>query len=65
MNQAKQARTQKAQMDVAMRTAMNRRLKETQAAMVAESKAALSAKVRDAALEAKQDKATARERLDM
>jgi len=29
VNQAKQARQQKAQMDVAMRTAMNRRLKET------------------------------------
>ena len=64
MNQAKQARAQKAQMDVAMRTAVNRRVKETQAAMVAESKMAASAKVRDAALEAKHDKAATRDRLE-
>ena len=51
-------------MDVAMRTAVNRRVKETQAAMVAESKMAASAKVRGAAHEAKQDKQAARDRLE-
>ena len=57
VGQAKQARAQKAQMDVAMRTAMNRRLKETQQQLVAESKMASSAKIRDAAYEAKMEKA--------
>ena len=51
-------------MDVAMRTAVNRRLKETQAQMVSESKMAASAKVREAALEAKQDKQAVRGRLE-
>lgn len=61
---AKQARAQKAQMDVAMRTAMNRRLKETQQQLVSESKNASCAKVRDAAYDAKMEKAAVRERLD-
>ena len=51
-------------MDVEMRKTMNRRLKETQQALVAESKVAASTKVRDAAYEAKMEKAAVRERFD-
>ena len=52
-------------MDVAMRTQMNRRVKEAQQQMLQESKFVSNAKVRDTANEAKMDKALAKQRLDV
>ena len=51
-------------MDVAMRTQMNRRLKEAQQQMLQESKFVANAKVRDTANDTKMEKAIAKQRLD-
>ena len=52
-------------MDVQMKTAMNRQIKEEQKNMVMQSKAQSSNKTNQAAMESKQDKQAARERLEM
>ena len=52
-------------MDVQMKTAMNRQLKDEQKAMVQQSKMNATNKIRDTAMESKQDKQAARDRLEM
>ena len=48
-----------------MRTQMNRQIKEQQKQVVAEAKHSANNKVRETAMESKQDKAATRERLEM